>query len=120
MKNMIISVPVPTEKAGYTLSADRQGEKKAAAEIKAKQTFGAQNFDEIAPALQRALRENGETLQTLSSQTALWMAGGISADNIQEIVKSFHPELVDLSSALESFPGKKSAEKMRAFFRAVR
>ena len=44
------------------------GEKKAAAEIKAKQTFGAQNFDEIAPALQRALRENGETLQTLSAQ----------------------------------------------------
>lgn len=65
-------------------------------------------------------RIDGETLQTLSSQTALWMAGGISADNIQEIVKSFHPELVDLSSALESFPGKKSAEKMRAFFRAVR
>lgn len=65
-------------------------------------------------------RIDGETLQTLSSQTALWMAGGISADNIQEIVKSFHPELVDLSSALESFPGKKSAEKMRAFCRAVR
>ena len=65
-------------------------------------------------------RIDGETLQTLSSQTALWMAGGISTDNIQEIVKSFHPELVDLSSALESFPGKKSAEKMRAFCRAVR
>ena len=65
-KNAEKAANVASEEAGKKNAVLR--EKKAAAEIKAKQTFGAQNFDEIAPALQRALRENGETLQTLSAQ----------------------------------------------------
>ena len=48
------------------------------------------------------------------------MAGGISPENVSEIVTRFSPELIDLSSALEEAPGKKSAEKMRKFFAQVR
>ena len=45
------------------------------------------------------------------------LAGGISAANIEYIVKEIKPAAVDLSSSLEKFPGKKDPEKVREFFK---
>jgi len=59
-------------------------------------------------------------LQAAQAKTELWMAGGISADNISEIVRDHQPELVDLSSSLESAPGLKDPAKLEAFFKALR
>ncbi len=59
-------------------------------------------------------------VDTVRQKNALWMAGGISPENIGEIVERFQPELVDLSSSLEKFPGKKDPLKLREFFRAIR
>lgn len=49
----------------------------------------------------------------------LWLAGGISASNVREIVSKYQPELIDVSSFLESAPGKKSIEKMNLFFKEL-
>lgn len=59
-------------------------------------------------------------VDAVRAQEALWMAGGISPENIAEIVKRFEPELVDLSTSLEATHGKKDADKLRAFFKAIR
>ncbi|MDA3958496.1 bifunctional indole-3-glycerol phosphate synthase/phosphoribosylanthranilate isomerase [Oceanispirochaeta sp.] len=49
----------------------------------------------------------------------LWLAGGLSPDNIGQILKDFAPELVDLSSGVEAEPGKKDPVKMKAFFKEI-
>ncbi len=59
-------------------------------------------------------------VDTVRQKNALWMAGGISPENIGEIIGRFQPELVDLSSSLEEVPGKKDPQKLRKFFKAVR
>ena len=65
-------------------------------------------------------RIDDSLLDAVRAKEPLWMAGGISSENISEIVIRFEPELVDLSTSLEASHGKKSAEKLRAFFKAVR
>lgn len=58
-------------------------------------------------------------LAQASKKNRLWLAGGISADNVCEIVKEFNPELIDVSSCLEEKPGKKSFEKLERFFSEI-
>jgi indole-3-glycerol phosphate synthase/phosphoribosylanthranilate isomerase len=50
----------------------------------------------------------------------LWCAGGINCENAEEIIRSFNPELIDVSSGLEAYPGKKDRAKMEKFFKIVR
>ena len=47
------------------------------------------------------------------------LAGGISVDNIEEIFFNIKPAAVDLSSSLESEPGKKDKEKVKEFFKKI-
>ena len=46
----------------------------------------------------------------------LWLAGGINCDNIRDIIVNYRPELLDVSSGLEEYPGKKDFNKMKRFF----
>jgi indole-3-glycerol phosphate synthase/phosphoribosylanthranilate isomerase len=46
----------------------------------------------------------------------LWLAGGLTPDNIQDIVTRHHPELIDLASGIEASPGVKDHDKMRRLF----
>lgn len=57
-----------------------------------------------------------EVVDTFRENSALWLAGGISPQNFSGIVNRFHPELLDLSSALEASPGKKDPAKLRELF----
>jgi phosphoribosylanthranilate isomerase len=48
------------------------------------------------------------------------LAGGLNPGNVQEAVTRLHPFAVDVSSGVESSPGKKDYDKMRRFVESVR
>lgn len=49
----------------------------------------------------------------------LWIAGGITPENVATICEKFQPELIDVSSGVEDAPGIKSHDKIRTLFAAV-
>lgn len=95
------------------------------------------DFDKVA-----ALRKNGEPrilldakvegipggtgktipenlLREKAGELPLWLAGGITPENVGAIVEKFHPELVDVSSGVEDAPGIKNSEKLKSLFAAL-
>jgi len=50
----------------------------------------------------------------------LFLAGGLSPENVAAAITTVRPYAVDACSSLESSPGKKNGERMRAFVQTVR
>jgi phosphoribosylanthranilate isomerase len=48
------------------------------------------------------------------------LSGGLTSENVRLAVETVHPYAVDVSSGVESAPGIKDEEKLRAFFAALR
>ena len=51
-----------------------------------------------------------------SKKYKLWLAGGITPENVKELIDTFHPELIDISSGVEETVGKKDYKKLDLIF----
>ncbi|WP_291025081.1 bifunctional indole-3-glycerol phosphate synthase/phosphoribosylanthranilate isomerase [Fibrobacter sp.] len=49
----------------------------------------------------------------------LWLAGGITPENVAAICEKFYPELIDVSSGVEDAPGIKNSEKLQKLFAEI-
>lgn len=49
----------------------------------------------------------------------LGLSGGLTPENVSEAIEMTEPYLVDASSGIESRPGQKSLDKLKAFIKAV-
>jgi phosphoribosylanthranilate isomerase len=63
---------------------------------------------------------NWRLARDLAAEFPLFLAGGISAENVKEAVETMRPYAVDLSSSVESAPGVKDFDKLYDFFEAYR
>ncbi len=57
--------------------------------------------------------------QTAAKSHRILLAGGLTPENIAEAILAVHPYAVDVTSGVESKPGKKDPGKVRAFFEEV-
>ncbi len=65
-------------------------------------------------------RRAWDTARALGRRAKIILAGGLDPSNAREAVEAAKPYAMDVSSGVESAPGVKSPEKMRAFFGALR
>lgn len=66
------------------------------------------------------VRVDWRAAATAAAKRPIVLAGGLTAANIGEAIRSVGPFAVDVSSGVEIAPGRKSADKVRAFLDAVR
>ena len=61
-----------------------------------------------------------EIVRELKGKIRVGLAGGLKPENVAQAVETVTPDFVDVSSGVESSPGQKDPEKIRAFFAAIK
>jgi indole-3-glycerol phosphate synthase/phosphoribosylanthranilate isomerase len=63
---------------------------------------------------------DGELLEFAKSHNVpLFLAGGITPDNVGDIIRTYNPMMIDISSGVESSPGKKDEGKIKKLFEEI-
>ena len=66
------------------------------------------------------IRIKEELLRNISLNKPWWLAGGISIDWIQQIIKDIRPNGLDISSSIEKSPGIKDIELTKELLREIK
>lgn len=61
---------------------------------------------------------NWDVAAEIAAAYPFFLAGGITAENVAEAIQRTHPFGIDLSSSVESAPGRKDFDKLADFFDA--
>ena len=64
-------------------------------------------------------RINPELVRRAAERGALWLAGGLTPENIGAIVAEYRPELVDVSSGIEGAAGRKDPDKLKRYMEEI-
>ncbi|MFZ2631667.1 MAG: phosphoribosylanthranilate isomerase [Desulfosalsimonadaceae bacterium] len=66
-----------------------------------------------------AMEWNWQDAAPFGETHPLMLAGGLNADNVADAIRQSMPDAVDVSSGVESAPGKKDMHKVQMFIKAV-
>jgi anthranilate synthase/indole-3-glycerol phosphate synthase/phosphoribosylanthranilate isomerase len=66
----------------------------------------------------RGIAVDRATAASVAARLPVWLAGGLTPENVSDVVRDVRPWLVDVSSGVET-DGAKDARKIRAFVQAV-
>ena len=55
-----------------------------------------------------------------SARVPVFLAGGLTPDNVRAAIRSVHPAGVDVATGVEYAPGRKAREKVRAFIQRAK
>ncbi len=60
--------------------------------------------------------------RTYDLNKKLWLAGGVTAENVRELTDKYQPELIDISSGIEdeALPGIKNHNKIKKLFEVLK
>ncbi|HYV98101.1 MAG TPA: phosphoribosylanthranilate isomerase [Gemmatimonadaceae bacterium] len=64
-------------------------------------------------------RDLADALHDVRGAREIVLAGGLTPANVRDAIDALHPDIVDVSSGVESAPGIKDHERMREFAEAV-
>lgn len=76
-------------------------------------------LDAAAPGMFGGTGHSPDPAVLKSWQGPLWLAGGIRPDNVVSLIAAFRPELIDLSSGIESSPGSKDPDLLTELFQRI-